>query len=76
MNEFMFSTASYKLLLEMLVKAGIAKVKEIPYTFTDRKSDRSKLDSGVILDFVEAILPLYAFKNSKSFRPKQKREIS
>jgi hypothetical protein len=50
------------------------KVKEIPYTFTDRKVGSSKLDSKVILDFVKALLHLYAFKNSKSFRDKPKRQ--
>jgi dolichol-phosphate mannosyltransferase len=69
-----FNTSGYKLLLEILVKADIARVKEIPFTFTNRKSGRSKLDSKVILDFVKAILHLYAFKNSKSFRDKPKRQ--
>jgi dolichol-phosphate mannosyltransferase len=69
-----FNTSGYKLLLEVLVKADNAKVKEIPYTFTDRKSGVSKLDSNVILDFVKALLHLYAFKNSKSFRDKPKRQ--
>jgi dolichol-phosphate mannosyltransferase len=71
-----FNTSGYKLLLEILVKADNAKVKEIPYTFTDRKSGSSKLDSRVILDFVKALLHLYAFKNSESFRYKRKRQTS
>jgi dolichol-phosphate mannosyltransferase len=72
-----FSTTGYKLLLEILVKANNAKVKEIPYTFTDRKSGSSKLDTKVILDYVKAILHLYTFKkSSNSFRHKQKRQTN
>jgi dolichol-phosphate mannosyltransferase len=67
-----FKTAGYKLLLEILVKADNANVKEIPYIFTNRIAGSSKLNSYVILDFVKALLHLYAFKNSKSFREKQK----
>jgi dolichol-phosphate mannosyltransferase len=71
-----FSTSGYKLLLEILVKTENPKVKEIPYTFTDRKVGSSKLDSKVILDFVKALLHLYASKNSKSLRNKSNRQIS
>lgn len=71
-----FNTSCYKLLLEILVKADNAKVKEIPYTFTDRKSGSSKFDYKVILDFEKALLHLYAFNNSESFRNKLKRQTS
>ena len=33
-----FDAIGYKMLLEILVKAKGAKVKEIPYAFIDRKS--------------------------------------
>lgn len=71
-----FNTSGYKLLLEILVKTENPKVKEISYTFTDRKVGSSKLDSKVILDFVKALLHLYASKNSKSLRDKSKRQTS
>ena len=54
-------SAGYKILLEILVKANDARVKEIPYTFTDRKAGKSKLDQGVILDYVKAIYHLYRY---------------
>lgn len=56
------TTTGYKLLLELLVKAndGI-RVKEIPYTFTDRKSGESKLDFNVIFDYVKAVWYLYRY---------------
>jgi len=60
-----FNTSGFKLLLEILVKTKNPKVKEIPYTFTDRKVGCSKLDSSVILDFVKALFYLYASKNNK-----------
>ena len=43
MENIRIDTYGYKLLLEILVKARGVKVKEIPYTFVDRKSGESKL---------------------------------
>jgi dolichol-phosphate mannosyltransferase len=57
-----FVTSGYKILLEILVKSDGAKVKEIPYTFTDRKEGSSKLDSTVLLDFAKALMRLYKSK--------------
>jgi dolichol-phosphate mannosyltransferase len=57
------NTTGYKLLLEILVKlngAGI-KVKEIPYTFTNRTSGESKLDASVMLDYTKAVWHLYRY---------------
>jgi dolichol-phosphate mannosyltransferase len=54
-------SAGYKILLEILVKAKEAKVKEIPYTFTDRKAGKSKLDNGVMLDYIKAVYNLYRY---------------
>jgi dolichol-phosphate mannosyltransferase len=71
-----FNTSGYKLLLEILVKVDNAKVKEIAYTFADRRSGSSKLDSRVILDFVKALIRLYVFKNNKSYRAKLKRQAT
>ena len=52
-------TKGYKLLLEMLVKAKDVKVTEIPYSFTNRSAGKSKLDNGIILDYMKAVLHLY-----------------
>ena len=54
-------SAGYKILLEILVKANSAKVKEIPYTFTNRTLGKSKLDNGVVWDYIKAIYHLYRY---------------
>jgi len=51
----------YKMLLEILVKTKGAKVKEIPYTFTDRTRGSSKLDSSTMFDYVKAVWKLYRY---------------
>jgi dolichol-phosphate mannosyltransferase len=51
----------YKILLEILVKAKNVRVKEIPYMFTDRRAGKSKLDKGVMLDYVKAVYHLYRY---------------
>ena len=56
-----FDTYGYKLLLEILVKAQGVRVKEIPYTFIDRKSGESKLDNRVMLDYLKAVWYLYRY---------------
>ena len=53
------STKGYKILLEILVKNKEIPTKEIPYTFTDRQSGKSKMDKGVILNYAKAIWQLY-----------------
>jgi dolichol-phosphate mannosyltransferase len=65
-----FDSAGYKLLLEILVKAKNIRVKEIPYMFTDRKAGKSKLDKGVMLDYVKAVYHLYRYgqKSAKAVR--------
>ncbi len=54
-----FDAIGYKLLLEMLVKAKNARIKEISYTFTDRAAGTSKLGAGTIIDFMRAVWRLY-----------------
>jgi len=56
-----FDALGYKVLLEILVKAKDAKVKEIPYTFTNRTLGSSKLDSSTMLDFVKSVWKLYRY---------------
>lgn len=51
----------YKVLLEILVKARGASIKEIPYTFRDRKLGSSKLNTGTILDYVRSVWKLYLY---------------
>ncbi len=56
-----FDAIGYKMLLEILVKTKGAKVKEIPYTFTNRMYGSSKLDSSTILDYVRSVWRLYRY---------------
>jgi dolichol-phosphate mannosyltransferase len=57
-------SAGYKILLEILVKSGNASIKEIPYTFTNRKAGKSKLDNRVIWDYIRALYHLYRYGRS------------
>jgi dolichol-phosphate mannosyltransferase len=52
-------TKGYKILLEILVKNKETPIKEIPYTFTDRQSGKSKMNYNVIINYAEAIWQLY-----------------
>ena len=52
-------TKGYKILLEILVKNKEIPTREVPYTFTERQSGKSKMDKGVILNYAEAIWQLY-----------------
>jgi dolichol-phosphate mannosyltransferase len=72
-----FDTYGYKLLLEILVKAQGVRVKEIPYTFIDRKSGESKLDNRVMLDYVKAVWYLYRYgRKSKLVTEKEEKRRS
>lgn len=72
-----FDTYGYKLLLEILVKAQGVRVKEIPYTFIDRKSGESKLDNRVMLDYVKAVWHLYRYgRKSKPVTAKEEKRRS
>jgi dolichol-phosphate mannosyltransferase len=54
-------TKGYKILLEILVKNKGIPVKEIPYTFTDRMSGKSKMDKNVIMNYAAAVWQLYLY---------------
>jgi dolichol-phosphate mannosyltransferase len=66
-------SAGYKILLEILVKVKGMKVKEIPYTFVNRKSGTSKLDSTVVLDYIRSVWRLYRY--GQKTRNKRKTEV-
>ena len=66
-------SGGYKILLEILVKASGARVKEIPYTFTDRKAGKSKLDQGVIIDYLKAVYHLYRYGQKSNLKTKKTR---
>jgi dolichol-phosphate mannosyltransferase len=69
-------TSGYKLLLELLVKVngGSTRVREIPYTFTDRQSGRSKMDNGVVLDYIRAVWHLYRYGQKSKQTSEQSKE--
>jgi len=59
----------YKILLEILVKTKDVNIKEIPYTFQDRKFGTSKLNIKTIFDYSRSVLKLYRYG-----KPLEKRE--
>jgi dolichol-phosphate mannosyltransferase len=66
-----FDAIGYKMLLEILVKTKGARVKEVPYTFTNRSIGKSKLDAEVMYDYLRAVVRLYRY--GKLMRQKEKR---
>jgi len=60
-KELNFDALGYKLLLEILVKTKGIKVKEIPYTFENRKFGSSKLNSSIVIDYFKSVLRLYKY---------------
>jgi dolichol-phosphate mannosyltransferase len=68
-----FDTQGFKMLLEILVKDKNLRVREIPYTFTDREFGKSKIDYRAIIDYTKAIWQLYRYgrNSSKAIQNKQ-----
>ncbi len=66
-----FDAIGYKMLLEILVKTKGVSVKEIPYTFTDRKFGSSKVTITTALEYARSVRKLYRY--GKSERRKEKR---
>lgn len=66
-----FDSVGYKMLLEMLVKAKGARIREIPYVFTNRAFGSSKLDSSVMADYLRDVWRLYRY--GRSVRSEEKR---
>jgi dolichol-phosphate mannosyltransferase len=69
-----FDTKGFKILLEILVKSRDIRVKEVPYTFHDRKSGQSKMNFNVILDYAGAVWQLYRYGQKSKRRIQQKDE--
>ena len=65
-----FDAIGYKMLLEILVKTKGATVKEIPYTFTDRKFGSSKVTASTAFDYAKSVYKLYRY--GKSLQKKEK----
>jgi dolichol-phosphate mannosyltransferase len=65
-NDVEFDAIGYKMLLEILVKAKGVRIREIPYTFTNRRAGASKVDATVVYDYLRAVLRLYRYGRSSS----------
>jgi dolichol-phosphate mannosyltransferase len=79
MQNIRINSSGYKILLEILVKTRGTRVKEIPYTFVDRKSGKSKLDLNVVIDYTRAVWHLYRYgqhteKKLQSEKTQQRRK--
>ena len=70
-NGLKFDAIGYKMLLEILVKTKGVSVKEIPYTFTDRKFGSSKVSISTAIDYAKSVWKLYRY--GKSLQKKEKR---
>jgi dolichol-phosphate mannosyltransferase len=66
-----FDVIGYKMLMEILVKAKGIKVKEVPYTFSDRKEGSSKLDHNTIFDYLKSVWKLYQYGKINSKEEKR-----
>lgn len=70
-NDVKFDAIGYKMLLEMLVKLKGVRVREIPYTFTNRTLGASKVNASVIYDYVRAVYRLY--RHGRALSPSERR---
>ena len=70
-KELNFDALGYKFLLELLVKTKGINIKEIPYTFENRKFGSSKVDSSTVFDYFKSVWKLY--KNGKIKTTNEKR---
>ena len=51
-----------KIILEILIKGNVNKVKEVPYTFVNRKYGESKFSYQQIKDYLLQLIDLYFYK--------------
>ena len=70
-NRLKFDAIGYKMLLEILVKTKGVTVKEIPYTFTNRKFGSSKVSVFTAVDYAKSVWKLYRY--GKSLKKQEKR---
>jgi len=60
-NGLNIDAIGYKILLEILVKTKDVTIKEVPYTFQDRKLGSSKLGIKTIFDYYKSVWKLYRY---------------
>lgn len=63
----------FKICLEIIAKGRYNKVKEVPITFRERVSGRSKLGARQVLDYLMQLSFLYGSRLKKIFRNEDKR---
>jgi len=57
----------YKILFEILGKTNWNRVVELPYTFTNRKTGKSKLRTETILDFIRQWINIAGYKKGRAY---------
>ena len=70
-KELNFDALGYKFLLEILVKTKGINIKEIPYTFENRKFGSTKLDTGSVIDYFKSVWKLYRNEKIKTTNEKR-----
>lgn len=65
------SPRGFKILLEILVRGGVHRVREVPYTFEDRRHGASKLGWRVLRLYLAQVLQLYAYRVRQAYRRTQ-----
>lgn len=78
-NGLTFDALGYKFLLELLVKADkTITVKEIPYTFVNRKLGQSKLDASLYetgTEYLRAVWKLYKSKKMSEETAEKRKSV-
>ncbi|MDF2421804.1 MAG: GtrA family protein, partial [Nitrosopumilus sp.] len=70
-KELNIDAIGYKILLEILVKTKGVRIKEIPYTFQNRKLGNSKLGIKTILDYYRSVWKLYRYGKPQEIQEKR-----
>jgi len=66
-QEIEYKPSGFKILLEILVKGKYQKIKEIPYTFMERKKGKSKLGLTEYTSYLKLLYSLYLFRLRRVF---------
>lgn len=78
-NGLAFDALGYKFLLELLVKADkTITIKEIPYTFVNRKLGKSKLDASLYettTEYLHAVWKLYKSKRLRDETAEKRKSV-
>jgi len=67
LREIELKPTSWKVMLEVLIKAKPDRVAEVPITFGERHSGKSKLSKKQVIAYLRHLLLLYKLKHGKRF---------